>query len=81
MEQTTTAPLTDTQRRHLKQIQAAEQPGQSLKAYAGKHGVSLSALYSHKAVLRKKGQLPEHPSDFVAVQLNIKAYATTSFHR
>jgi hypothetical protein len=70
MEQTTPAPLTDTQRCYLKHIQTAEQAGQSLKAYAAEHDVSLPALYSHKAVLRKKGHLPEHQPTFAAVRLS-----------
>ena len=65
----TTPPLTDNQRRHLAHIRAAEQAGQTLKAYAAEHGLSLSALYSHKALLRKRGHLGDAQASFARVQV------------
>lgn len=61
--------LTDTQHRYLAHIQAAEASGQTLKAYAAKHGLSVAALYSHKATLRKHGQLVGQAPTFARVAL------------
>ena len=61
--------LTDTQRRYLTHIQAADEAGQTLKAYAAEHGLSVAALYSHKAVLRKRGHLGGDTPAFSRVQL------------
>lgn len=61
--------LTATQRRYLAHIQAADATGQTLKAYAVEHGLSIAALYSHKATLRKRGQLAAHAPAFAQVAL------------
>ena len=47
--------LTARQREWLTHLQAWREQGGSLKAYAGTHGLSLSALYSARQLLRQRG--------------------------
>ena len=68
-ERDSSRPLTDTQRRYLNHIQAADAAGQTLKAYAAEHGLSVAALYSHKATLRKRGHLGADTPTFTRVAL------------
>lgn len=53
-------PLTERQRFWLQHLQACGNG--SLKAYAGAHGLSLSALYQAKSTLRRRGQLHAQPT-------------------
>ena len=71
-------PLTDNQQRWLNHIRAAEQAGQTLKDYASEHALTLSALYSYKAELKKRGHISSnHPAPFARVQ-NAPVSNTTS---
>jgi transposase len=47
-------------RKRLAQIRACEQSGESLKAYAERHGLSVHVLYGAKRVARQRGLLPPH---------------------
>ena len=48
-------------RERLKQIEACEKSGESLKAYARRHGLSVDALYQAKKVARCQGLIaPYH---------------------
>ena len=47
-------------REHLSVIRACEKSGESLKSYAGRHEVSVHALYQAKKTARKQGLLPPH---------------------
>jgi len=47
-------------RKRLEQIEACEQSGESLKAYAARHGISVHALYQAKKQARQQGLLPAH---------------------
>jgi DNA-binding CsgD family transcriptional regulator len=62
-------PLTDTQRRWLDHIKAAEASGLTQKAYAQREGLSLSSLSYHKTRLRQRGYLPQAQAHFVAAQV------------
>ncbi len=48
-------------RKRLEQIEACEKSGESLKAYARRHGLSVDALYQAKKVARRQGLIaPYH---------------------
>ena len=47
-------------RKRLEQIRACEQSGETLKAYAARHGISVHSLYQAKKQARKRGLLPAH---------------------
>jgi transposase-like protein len=49
-------------RRQLAHIRASEESGETLKEYAGRHGLSVHALYQAKKVARQQGLLPPHGS-------------------
>jgi hypothetical protein len=67
--------LTRRQRYWLKHIQRAEERGETLKAYAKRHRLSIGALYHAKSQLMKFGALPRcekvavAAADFVPVRL------------
>lgn len=61
--------LTETQHQYLNHIQAAAAAGQTLKAYAAAHGLSVAALYSHKATLKRRGHLGGETATFARVAL------------
>ena len=61
--------LTDNQIRYFEHIQAAERAGQTLKAYAAEHELSLSVLYSYKAQLKKPGHIPDTQASFSRVDV------------
>ena len=50
-----------TLRERLKQIEACEKSGESLKAYAHRHGLSVDALYQAKKEGRRQGLIPPYP--------------------
>ena len=50
--------LSATVRRRLREIQACEESGESLKAYAERNGVSVHTLYQAKKLARRQGVLP-----------------------
>ena len=52
-----------TLRRRLAQIRACERAGESLKAYAARHGLSVQALYGAKKTARQQGLLPPHGAE------------------
>ncbi len=62
-------PLTDSQRRWLNHIKAAEASGLTQKAYAQREGLSLASLSYHKTVLRQRGYLPQTQARFVPAQI------------
>jgi hypothetical protein len=45
-------------RKRLEQIRECEQSGETLKAYAARHGLSVHALYQAKKQARQQGLLP-----------------------
>ncbi len=45
-------------RKRLEQIRACEQSGETLKAYAAQHGISVHSLYQAKKQARQRGLLP-----------------------
>ncbi len=47
-------------RRRLDEIQACEDSGESLKAYAARRGISVYSLYQAKKMARQQGLLPPH---------------------
>ncbi len=47
-------------RKRLSQIRACEQSGETLKAYAALHGISVHALYQAKKQARQQGLLPAY---------------------
>jgi transposase-like protein len=47
-------------RHQLAHIRASEKSGETLKEYAGRHGLSVHALYQAKKVARQQGLLPPH---------------------
>ncbi len=47
-------------RKRLEQVRACEQSGETLKAYASHHGISVHSLYQAKKQARKRGLLPAH---------------------
>ena len=69
-------PLTDSQRRWLNHIKAAEASGLTQKEYAGREGLSLASLSYHKTVLRQRGYLPQGQARFVPAQIANHAEAT-----
>ena len=58
MAQQDTQHLTDKQRHWLKQLQACQSSGNSIKAYAAQQGLDVKTLYHWKKTLVKKGVLP-----------------------
>ncbi len=50
-------------RDRLAHILACEKSGESLKAYAERHGLSVHALYQAKKMARQRGLLPPHRID------------------
>ena len=50
-------------RGRLAHIHACEKSGESLKAYAERHGLSVHALYQAKKMARQRGLLPPHRID------------------
>ncbi len=49
-------------RDRLAHIRACEKSGESLKAYAERHGLSVHGLYQAKKMARQRGLLPPHRS-------------------
>ena len=47
-------------RHQLAHIRASEKSGETLKEYAGRHGLSVHSLYQAKKVARQQGLLPPH---------------------
>lgn len=47
-------------RKRLAQVRACEQSGETLKAYAAQHGISVHSLYQAKKQARKRGLLPAY---------------------
>ena len=45
-------------RKRLGQVRSCEQSGETLKAYAAQHGISVHALYQAKKQARQQGLLP-----------------------
>lgn len=71
--------LTDKQRYWLEHLQAWEKSdGETLRAYAARHGLDIGALYSAKSVLARKGVLTqrgEQPRRLVRAELRPEAPA------
>ena len=61
MAQATSRPgaLRPRERFWLDHLRAARRQGQTLKAYAQTHGLSVSALYSARSTLKRRGVLSE----------------------
>ncbi len=55
-----TEELSPTLREQLAHIRASEKSGETLKAYAKRHRVSVQALYQAKKTARQRGLLPPH---------------------
>ena len=53
------AAITPRQRFWLEHLKACQEQGQSLKAYARAHDLSVSALYAAKAALKRRGTIVE----------------------
>ena len=49
-----------TLHKRLAQVRACERAGESLKAYAARHGLSVHMLYQAKKMARQQGLLPPH---------------------
>jgi hypothetical protein len=49
-------------RKRLEQVRACEQSGETLKAYAARHKMSVHALYQAKKLARQQGLWPAHGS-------------------
>jgi transposase-like protein len=49
-----------TLRKRLAQVRECETSGETLKAYAERHGLSVHVLYQAKKTARKQGLLPPH---------------------
>jgi hypothetical protein len=47
-------------RKRLEQVRACEQSGETLKAYAARHKMSVHALYQAKKLARQQGLWPAH---------------------
>lgn len=62
-------PLTDSQRRWLNHIKAAEASGLTQKDYAQREGLSFASLSYHKTLLRQRGYLPQAQASFVPAQI------------
>ena len=56
-------PLTEKQRYWLEHALACDKSGLSIKAYAKANALSLSAFYSWRKILRRKGMLAGPPSE------------------
>ena len=52
-----------TLRKRLAQIRACERSGESLKAYAERHDLSVHVLYGAKRLARQQGLLPPHRAE------------------
>ena len=52
-----------TLRKRLVQVRACERAGESLKAYAARHGISVHSLYQAKKEARQQGLLPPHGAE------------------
>ena len=52
-----------TLRKRLLQVSACERAGESLKAYAARHGISVHTLYQAKKLARQRGLLPPHGAE------------------
>ncbi len=65
--------LTDKQRYWLEHLRAWEKTeGETLRAYAARHGLDIGALYSFKKILTRKGMLApdtQQPRRFVRAEL------------
>ncbi len=59
-------PLTDKQRLYQSHLEAAEERGQSIAAYAREHGISVAALYGERR--RQRATEVRHAPSFVRVQ-------------
>jgi hypothetical protein len=55
--------LTEKQKFWLEHVQACGRSGQSMRTYAEANGLSVSAFYTWKKTLRRKGALSGSPSD------------------
>jgi hypothetical protein len=69
--------LTEKQRYWLEHLQVWEKTeGETLRAYAARHGLDIGALYSAKSVLTRKGALTRRiqpPRRFVRAELRPEA--------
>ncbi len=52
-----------TLRKRLVQVRACERTGESLKAYAARHGISVHSLYQAKKQARQQGLLRPHGAE------------------
>ena len=52
-----------TLRKRLVQVRACERAGESLKAYAARHGISVHSLYQAKKQARQQGLLRPHGAE------------------
>ena len=52
-----------TLRKRLVQVSACERAGESLKAYAARHGISVHSLYQAKKEARRQGLLPAYGAE------------------
>lgn len=50
-------------RKRLAHVRACERAGESLKAYAARHGLSVHMLYQAKKTARQQGLLPPHGTE------------------
>ncbi len=55
-----------TLRKRLVQVRACERTGESLKAYAARHGISVHSLYQAKKQARQQGLLRPHGAEKAA---------------
>ena len=53
----------------LDHLRAARRQGQTLKAYAQSHGLSVSALYTARSTLKRRGVLSEPAPTLVPVRI------------
>lgn len=71
--------LTDKQRYWLEHLHAWEKSdGETLRAYAARHGLDIGALYSAKSILTRKGTFApraQRPPRFVRAELRPEAPA------
>ena len=53
-------------RKRMVQLEACEKSGESVKAYAKRHGLSVDVLYQAKKEARRQGWIPPHRSPNLA---------------
>ncbi len=80
-ERTSSAGPSAALRKRLAQIEACEKSGESVKAYAQRHGLSVGVLYQAKKEARRQGLIPPHRSQNTAPVAKPPKVGSTRFVR